>query len=188
MLAQTPAPAPAQPGPIEFGVANMDTSVSPCVDFYQYACGTWLKKNPAPPDQARWGRFSELEERNRDVLHQILEDAAKPSPSRDPVTRQIGDYFAACMDEKAIDARRLKPIESELNRIRDLKDKSALAEEIAHLHGIGVNALFSFGSGQDFKDSDQVIAQADQGGLGMPDRDYYLKDSFLKHREGTCSS
>jgi predicted metalloendopeptidase len=176
MLAQTPAPAPAQPGPIEFGVANMDTSVSPCVDFYQYACGTWLKKNPAPPDQARWGRFSELEERNRDVLHQILEDAAKPSPSRDPVTRQIGDYFAACMDEKAIDARRLKPIESELNRIRDLKDKSALAEEIAHLHGIGVNALFSFGSGQDFKDSDQVIAQADQGGLGMPDRDYYLKD------------
>jgi predicted metalloendopeptidase len=176
MLAQTPAPAPAQPGPIEFGVANMDTSVSPCVDFYQYACGTWLKKNPAPPDQARWGRFSELEEHNRDVLHGILEDAAKPSPTRDPVTRQIGDYFAACMDEKAIDARRLKPIESELDRIRNLKDKSALAEEIAHLHGIGVNALFSFGSGQDFKDSDQVIAQADQGGLGMPDRDYYLKD------------
>ena len=173
LSAQTPA---SQPSPLEFSVANLDTAVDPCVDFYHYSCGTWLKKNPLPPDQARWGRFSVLEERNRQVLREILEEAAKPSPSRDPVTRQIGDYYAACMDEKAIDARGLKPIGPDLARIRDLNDKGALAEEIAHLHRIGVGALFSFGSEQDFKDSDHVIADADQGGLGMPDRDYYFRD------------
>lgn len=177
VLAQTlAAQSASQPNALEFGVANMDPAANPCVDFYRYACGGWLQKNPTPPDQARWGRFSELEEHNRDVLHEILADAAQPSPSRDPVTRQIGDYYAACMDEKAVDARGLKPIDPELARIRDLKDKAALAEEIAHLHEIGVGALFNFGSGQDFKDSNQVIAQADQGGLGMPDRDYYFKD------------
>ena len=92
------------------------------------------------------------------------------------MTQKIGDYYAACMDEKAIDAKGLAPLQPELGRIRDLKDKSQLAEEIAHLHRNGVSALFEFGSGQDFKDSSAVIAQADQGGLGLPDRDYYLKD------------
>src|ERR1019366_3554091 len=95
---------------------------------------------------------------------------------RDNVTRQIGDYYAACMDDKGIDARGLAPLTAEFDRIRQLSDKSQLAGEIAHLHRIGVAALFEFGSGQDFKDSTAVVAQLDQGGIGMPDRDYYLKD------------
>ena len=161
---------------VRFDVKAMDKAADPCEDFYQFACGNWLKNNPIPPDQSRWGRFSELDERNKEVLREILEEAAKPDPNRDPLTRQIGDYFAACMDEKGIDARGLAPLTPEFDRIAKLSDKTQLAQEIAHLHRIGVGSLFEFGSGQDFKDSTSVVAQLDQGGIGMPDRDYYLKD------------
>jgi putative endopeptidase len=161
---------------VRFDVGAMDKSADPCSDFYQYACGNWIKNNPIPADQARWGRFSELEERNRETLRAILDEAAKPDPGRDAVTRQIGDYYAACMDEKGIDAKGLKPIQPDLDRIAALKDKSELAAEIARLHRIGADALFDFSSGQDFKDSTKVIAQFEQGGLGLPERDYYLKE------------
>ena len=177
MLALAAFAQPAAPNAsmVRFDVNAIDKAADPCKDFYQYACGNWLKANPIPADQARWGRFNELDERNKQILREILEEAAKPNPDRDSVTRQIGDYYAACMDEKGIDARGLAPLKPELDRIRQLKDKSQLAAEIAHLHGIGVSSLFEFGSGQDFKDSTSVVAQLDQGGLGLPDRDYYLK-------------
>ena len=161
---------------VRFDVKAIDKTADPCKDFYQYACGTWVKNNPIPPDQSSWGRFEELAERNRETLHQILEEAAKPDPGRDATTRKIGDYYAACMDEKAIDAKGLAPLQPELDRIANLSDKSQLAAEIAHLHRIGIGALFDFSSGQDFKDSSLVVAQLDQSGLGLPDRDYYLKD------------
>jgi putative endopeptidase len=161
---------------MRFDVKAMDKTADPCEDFYQFACGNWLKSNPIPPDQSRWGRFSELDERNKEVLREILEEAAKPDPGRDALTRQIGDYFAACMDEKAIDAKGLAPLAAEFDRIAKLSDKKQLAQEIAHLHRIGVGSLFEFGSGQDFKDATSVVAQLDQGGIGLPDRDYYLKD------------
>ncbi len=163
-------------GPPQFDLTAIDKSVDPCTDFYHYACGTWIKKNPVPADQAMWGRFNELADRNRDILHEILEQAAKPAGGRDATTQKIGDYYAACMDEKSIDAKGLAPLQPELAGIRDLKDKAQIAGEIAHLHAIGVGVVFQFSSGQDFKDSNAVIAQFDQGGLGLPDRDYYLKD------------
>ena len=162
--------------PLRFDAAAMDKTADPCADFFQYACGNWVKTNPIPPDQSRWGRFSELEERNKAVLRDILEEAAKPTAQRDAVTKQIGDYYAACMDEKGIEAKGLKPLQAELDRIVALRDKGQLAAEVAHLHRVGAGALFDFSSGQDFKNSNEVIAQLDQGGLGLPDRDYYLKD------------
>jgi endothelin-converting enzyme/putative endopeptidase len=174
-LAASAQPAAPNASMVRFDVNAIDKTADPCKDFYQYACGNWLKANPIPADQARWGRFNELDERNKQELHAILEEAAKPDPGRDSVTRQIGDYYAACMDEKGIDARGLAPLKPELERIRQLSDKSQLAAQIAHMHRIGVSTLFEFGSGQDFKDSSAVVAQLDQGGLGMPDRDYYLK-------------
>jgi putative endopeptidase len=174
LAAQTPAPNASKP--LQFDLTAIDKSVDPCVDFYQYACGTWMKKNPIPPDQATWGRFDELQQRNLEILHRILEEAAKPVAGRDAVTQKIGDYYAACMDEKAIDAKGLAPLEPELKRIRDLKDTSQLAGVIAHEHTVGIGTLFVFNSGQDFKDSTSVVAQFDQGGLGLPEREYYLKD------------
>jgi putative endopeptidase len=156
-----------------FDAKAIDNSANPCQNFYQYACGNWLKNNPVPSDQSAWGRFSELDERNRYTLRDILEKAA--ATPNGPVAKQLGDYFGTCMDEKTIDAKGAQPLKPELDRIAALKSISDLPAEIAHLHSFGVNTFFSFGSGQDFKDSTEVIAQADQGGLGLPERDYYLK-------------
>jgi putative endopeptidase len=165
-------------------VSAMDRTVDPCVDFYTYSCGEWIKKNPIPPDQSNWGTYGKLQDEKRAQLRAILEEAAKANGPRDPakhdVTQKIGDYYASCMDETAIEKLGAKPLFSELERIASLKSKQDLAEYVAtaqfppSLYGGGV--LFTFRSNQDFKDSTQVIAEADQGGLGLPDRDYYLKD------------
>ena len=163
----------AAPG---FDITALDTKVDPCVDFYQYVCGTWRARNPIPPDRSRWGRFDRLQERNLDTLRNILEQASIDNPKRSAIEQKIGDYYAACMDELAIDRRGIEPIEPELDRIAALQDKSELADIVAGLHGIGADVLFSFSSGQDFKNSRDVIAQADQGGLGLPERDFYLKN------------
>ncbi len=165
------------PGTIAgFDAKAIDQSVKPCDDFYQYACGTWLKTNPIPADQSSWGRFSELAERNQLTLKTILEKASLVDASRNAIQRQIGDFYAACMDEASIDKKGVAAIRSELDRIAGLQSPAAVASELGRLHTFGINALFSFSSGQDFKDSTEVIAQLDQGGLGLPERDYYFKD------------
>ncbi len=158
-----------------FDPAAIDRSVDPCANFYQYACGTWLKNNPIPADQASWGRFSELNERNRVILRDILE-AAAAAKTRDAVNQKIGDYYASCLDEKAIEAKGLKVVQPEFKGIDGMKTPADLAPVIAHLHRLGINVLFNISSGQDFKDSTAVIGNADQGGLGLPERDYYFRD------------
>ena len=168
-LAQT---APAKPQPV-LDVTSMDVSVDPCTDFFTYSCGTWIKKNPIPPDQTSWSVYSKLGDDNKAILREILESAATPAANRDAVKQKTGDYYAACMDEKAIDAAALKPLQPVLDQIQQLHSKREIAGVAAAM--ISSDALFRFRSDQDYKDSTQVIAEADQGGLGLPDRDYYLK-------------
>jgi putative endopeptidase len=161
-------------------VSAMDKATDPCVDFYTYACGGWIKKNPIPPDQSSWDTYSKLQDENRAQLRKILEEAADAKGVRDAGMRKIGDYYASCVDEAAIERLGDKPLLPELDRIAALKSKGDVAEYVAtaqfppSLEGGGT--LFTFRSNQDFKDSTQVIAEADQGGLGLPDRDYYFKD------------
>ncbi|MGH9366108.1 MAG: M13 family metallopeptidase [Thermoanaerobaculia bacterium] len=157
--------------------ADMDPSASPCRDFYQYADGGWLKKNPIPSDYPSWGAFYELDERNRETLRQILERLAKERSTAAPGSeeRKLGDFYAACMDEKGIEARGIGPLKPELERIGRISSLPALQADIARLQTRGANALFLFGSEQDRKNVTDVIAAAFQGGLGLPDRDYYTK-------------
>jgi predicted metalloendopeptidase len=175
-------PQTAQSGP-PLDPSNMDTSVKPGDDFFRYVNGGWVKRTEIPPEYSRWGAFNELIEHNNDALHTIAEKASQTQidPKLAPETQKVGDYFASGMDEATIEAMRTQPLQDELNRIDAIKDGKDLLAEIAHLHSIGINAFFNFGAGQDSKDSTHDIAQAVQGGLGMPDRDYYTKqDADMK--------
>ncbi|HEX2572187.1 MAG TPA: M13 family metallopeptidase [Polyangia bacterium] len=180
--AQTQAPAtPATPSLTEAGVdeGNLDRSVNPCDDFYHFACGGWEKTHEIPPDRARWGSFTQIDERNLSLLRQILEaDAAGKGDPQDAYRDKLGDFWAACMDEGKIEAGAAQDLKAELGALERVKDAPSLARAAAHLQLAypGNGPLFGFSSEQDFKDATQVIAGFDQGGLGLPDRDYYLKD------------
>ena len=175
-LAQNPGASSAKPAEISsFDLTAIDKSVDPCQDFYHYACGTWLKNNPIPPDQSSWGRFNELHERNQTILRDILEKQSVDNPGRDRVNQKIGDYYYSCMDEAAIEAKGTAPIKPYIDQINSMKDKSELPTVLGGLHRAGANAFFGFGSQPDFKDSKVNIASADQGGMSLPDRDYYFK-------------
>ena len=154
----------------------LDRSADPCVDFYQFTCGNWNKLNPIPPDQARWDVYAKLTDDNQRYLWAILEEAARPTAQRTPLQQKIGDYFSACMDEAAVEKAGVQPLRTRLDEIAALKSPADLPALLArmHLESGESSALFDFGSSQDFADSSRVIAFASAGGLGLPDRDYYV--------------
>ena len=160
----------------------MDKSVDPCVDLYRYSCGGWQTKNPIPPDQTSWSVYAKLYQDNLIFLHGMLEQAAQRNEQRNAVTQQIGDFYAACMDEAAVEKRGLTAIQPELDAIAQLKSAKELTPLVARLqliyyrYSYNGSLLFSAGSMQDPDDSEQVIADVDEGGLALPDRDYYIKD------------
>lgn len=164
----------------------VDPSLNPCDDFYKYACNKWLAANPIPPDQVFWSTGSGLELWNEGILRDTLEAASKNDASRSAVQQKIGDYWASCMDESGINATGLKPLQPELDRISALKSKKDLTLEIAHIHHAFPGAweqsdnqtnapFFGFTGQQDYDNASMVVAQIDQGGLSLPNRDYYLK-------------
>src|SRR5258705_9211560 len=174
-----------------FDVNNMDPKAAACTDFYQYANGGWLSANPIPAAYSAWGVANLLDEKTRDQLHEILEASAKNTKAPKGSSEQkVGDYYATCMDEAKIEAEGAKPLAPELDLIAKIKDQKSLQEAIAHFHSIGVNVLFNSDSTQDFKNSAEVTFEIYQGGLGLPDRDYYTRtdekskatrDEYVKH-------
>ena len=176
LFAQDKSEAAKPSGDVRFSVDMLDKSSDPCNDFYAYACSKWLAKNPIPSDRPSWGRFDELQQRGQYIVRDILEKAAVDRPGRSVNEQKIGDFYASCMDESAIEKAGTKPLLQDFDSIAAIKSKEELPKEIVRLHREGTDVLFGFDSGSDFKNASQIIAQVDQGGLGMPDRDYYFKD------------
>jgi putative endopeptidase len=183
-----PTPAPAAPattmtmaapylGPHGYDLAAMDPTANACTDFYQYSVGKWRESHPLSPQYARFGRFEEVAERNRLKLREILDaDMANTSARPGSTEQKVGDYYAACMNETAIEAQGITPISGELDRINAVRTREELLAEVTRLHSMGVSPLFRVGGTNDFKNSKMIIAALGTGSTGLPDRDYYLKD------------
>lgn len=169
-LAELPYTPSLEPG-------YLDRSADPCADLYQFACGGWMERNPIPEDQASWSVYGKLYDENQQYLWGLLAEAAKPDPGRAPHVRRVGDYFASCMDEAGIEARGIEPVEEDLAAIDALTSKEGIAAVVGRLHRGATDRgmVFGFGAEQDAKRTTRVIAQLDAGGLGLPDRDYYLE-------------
>ena len=159
-----------------FDTKRMDTSTDACNDFFQYANGTWLKSTEIPATESSWGTFNILRDNNNAILRQILEDAAKTKSADGTDTQLIGNFYSACMDEAAIDKAGVKPLKPYFKGIDKIKTVQDLQRQIAEMHKSGLPAVFGFGASPDLKNSNVIIINASQGGLSMPNRDYYTKD------------
>lgn len=165
--------APAEPG---FDLTVLDRTTDPCDDFYQYATGGWRAANPLPATYARYGRFEELADRNRETLRDILETAAAAEAQPGTATRTLGDFWSTCMDEEALEAFGAAPIRGDLDRIAAISSRAEVVEEIHRQQLAGISPVFDFSAQHDFRNSRNIIAHIAQGGLGLPDREYYLRD------------
>lgn len=171
--------------------ANLDTTCAPCTNFYQFANGGWLKRNPIPAAYSAWGSFNELSDQNTENLRKVLDDAAAHrSTAKDPAVRKLGEFYAACMDSASIEKAGMSPIAGDLETIRAIATPADVQRYLIAQHAQGHDILFGFGSTQDAKNSSEVIGGIGQGGLGLPDRDYYIKtdartvairDAYVKH-------
>ncbi len=201
--AQTPAASSGSMPDLErFSLNQVDKSLDPCKDFFQYACSKWVKANPIPPDQGGWGTFNSLALWNIAAVHKTLEEAAQPSPNRTPVQQKVGDYYAACMNEDAVNKAGIAPLQPELDRIARLKKKSELPEILASIHQIirpaNLNfidaayqgVVFGIYSQPGFDNAHTTLAALDQSGMALPGREFYLnddakskeiRDKYLKH-------
>ena len=166
-----PIPAPLNP-------ANITPSVPACSDFYEYANGGWIAKNPVPPAYSSWGAFQELTERNNLVLKDVIENAARLAPTTtDPNTRKLGTFYTSCMDSTAAESAGITPLAGELGRVAAITNRDQLLSEISHLHAAGFGGGFGFLADNDAKNASMIIAELFQGGTSLPDRDYYLADN-----------
>jgi putative endopeptidase len=189
--AQTKTAASAAQSLRGFDLSNLDQNAEACQDFNRFANGGWMAKNSIPPAYSRWGNFEKLSEQNMEVLHQILEALVqKKGLARGSNEQKVADFYASCMDEPVIEREGSGPLAPEFKRIEAINNLLELQQEIARLHTQRIPVVFGFGAGQDFKNSRNVIAQAVQGGLGLPDRDYYTKadarsksirEAYVKH-------
>ncbi len=158
-----------------FDLNAIDKTIDPCVDFYQYACGSWMKNNPIPADKSRWGRFDELADHNLYILRDILTEA-QASGKHSATETMVGAYYGSCMDENTIEKKRTEPLLPELDRLNSIKTKEDLIRAVAAMHRDSIPALFAFYPQPDMHDSMATVATLDQGGITLPDRDYYIKD------------
>ena len=181
VLRAADAPDAKQPPKVPaLSVDYMDRSVSPSVDFYHYADGQWLKDNPVPPDKAHWASFTQLGERNWYLIHGILEEAAQQSASLPPHSpkREVGDFYASIMDTNRIESLGLSPIADDLKKIDGIQSTKDLIALVADFHQRGIGGMFSIGFGPDEKNSSIYAVELEQGGITLPDRDYYLKETL----------
>jgi putative endopeptidase len=192
--AQTEKPLTSFPYTPGLDVTSMDTTADSCVDFYQYSCGGWIKNNPIPSDQAHWSVYGKLHQDNQQFLWGILDQLSKQSNGRNANQQKIGDYFGACMDEAAVNKLGAKPLQPYFEQIAAIRSAKDLPAVLASLHASlqSGGLFFGFGSNQDFENSQNVIAFAEAGGLGLPDRDYYtntdeksvaLRNQYVAHVE-----
>ena len=187
--AQNPATSPAPKPLVSLDLTAIDKTIDPCVDFYRYSCGNWMKNNPVPPDKSRWGRFDGLAEQNLYVLRDILVQTQAPG-QHTPTEKKVGAFYESCMDEATIETKGIAPLQAQLASIDAVNSRPALVKQVAYMHQHAIPALFAFYGQPDMHDSMATIAYLDQGGITLPDRDYYIKDDpksaetrqeYLKH-------
>ncbi len=176
-------PSGPEPRVPAFSISYMDRSADPAADFYSFADGQWVKNNPVPPDKARWATFVELAERNSYLIHDLLEEAAAGDNPKGTPRREAGDFYASAMDTNRLEQLRFEPIAADLKRVNEIKSTDDLFRLVAAFHDEGVPGIFHAEASPDARQSSMYALEFDQGGLSLPDRDYYVKESFATQRQ-----